>query len=34
MTSQQIRVAAIDQAAAHYLNFTELEYQECEVGSD
>lgn len=34
MTSQQIRVAAIDQAAAHYLNFTELEYQECKEGSD
>ncbi|MDF2413767.1 hypothetical protein [Aeromonas sp. 1HA1] len=34
MTSQQIRVAAIDQAPAAYLNFNELEYQEIEPGTD
>ncbi len=34
MTPQQIRLAAIDQAPAHYLNFNELEYQEREEGLD
>ena len=34
MTSQQIRLAAIDQAPAQYLNFNELEYQEREEGLD
>lgn len=34
MTQQQVRHAAIDQAPAPYLNFTELEYQEIEPGTD
>lgn len=34
MTRQQIRLAAIDRAPAPYLNFTELEYQELEPGTD
>lgn len=34
MTHQQIRLAAIDQAPAAYLNFNELEYQEIEPGTD
>jgi site-specific DNA-cytosine methylase len=31
---QQIRLAAIDQAPAAYLNFNELEYQEIEQGTN
>ncbi|AUZ78729.1 MULTISPECIES: hypothetical protein [Aeromonas] len=34
MTHQQIRLAAIDQAPAPYLNFTELEYRELKPGTD
>ncbi|ENO3976991.1 MULTISPECIES: hypothetical protein [Aeromonas] len=34
MTPQQIRLAAIEQAPAQYLNFNELEYQEREERAD